>query len=405
MAAVYDLLDLQSQSHPESTTKYFGMSMIVHTLLIIGSFYVTVPLLENLKKEPITIEIISAVPEPPKPIVKSLEAPKGEKVAATRGAVRQNSPLPAAPMDSELDDVIKAPVAKSPKSKSTIAKLKTHTSLGKAPVPIAKSVPSRAGVPETIEDIQAPNLDFDGVLAAQQGKLGDDAFEKEFKNIDRSNAAAVNAQKAELDNEAKLISDEQDEALKSVEEDNRAQARAMDEALKTTRTKNAAAFAQVKAAEQAAAEKAAKQAALQAQRERATAEGSGKASSGRGSGNTGEDQARGGVIAGSPNGVRSLEHLRQIPGNPKPQYSVDERLRREQGLVAFHAYISKAGQPSQFRITLSTGYRNLDGKTLAALRKWKFYPGQEGWVEIPFKWDIKGGVQEMPTLLRRYGAR
>ncbi len=403
MAAAYDLLTLHSQSHPESTSKYFGMSMIVHTLLIIGSFFVTVPLLENLKKEPITIEIVSAQPEPPKPVAKSLEAPKGEVVEATRGAVRQNSPAPAAPMDADLAEVIKAHVAKSPKAKSPLAKLKTHTSLGNAAVKIAKSVPSRAGVPETIEDIQAPSLDFDGVLAAQQGKLGDDAFEKEFKNIDRSNAAAVNAQRAELDNEAKLISDEQDEALKSVEEDNRAQARAMDEALKATRTKNAAALAQVKAAEQAAAEKAAKQAALLAQRQRAAAEASGKAESGRGAGSTGEDKARG-LIAGSPDGVRSLEQLRQIPGNPKPQYSVDERLRREQGLVAFHAYISKAGEPTQFRLTQSTGYRNLDGKTLAALRKWKFYPGQEGWVEIPFKWDIKGGVQEMPTTLRRYGA-
>lgn len=404
MPATYDLLDLHSQTHPESTSKYFGMSMIAHTLLIIGSFFVTVPLLENLKKEPITIEIISAKPEPPKPIIKTLETAKGEKVHATRGALRQNSPLPAAPMNADLADVIKAPIAKSPKSKSPMAKLKTHTSQGKAAVKIAKSVPSRTGVPETIEDIQAPTLDFDGVLAAQQGKLGDDAFEKEFKNIDRSNAAAVNAQKAELDNEAKLVSDEQDEALKSVEDENRAQARAMDDALKSTRTKNAAALAQVKAAEQAAAEKAAKQAAHQAQRERATAEGSGKAESGRGAGSTGEDKARG-VIAGSPDGVRSLDQLRQIPGNSKPQYSVDERLRREQGLVAFHAYISKAGQPSQFRLTQSTGYRNLDGKTLAALRKWKFYPGQEGWVEIPFKWDIKGGVQEMPTLLRRYGSR
>ena len=94
-----------------------------------------------------------------------------------------------------------------------------------------------------------------------------------------------------------------------------------------------------------------------------------------------------------------------MPGNPRPQYSNDERMRRDQGQVIFYAYISTAGNPSQFKLAQSTGFRNLDGKTLAALKKWRFYPGQEGWVELPFKWDIKGGVQEMPTLLRRVGSR
>ncbi|MNL37727.1 Gram-negative bacterial tonB protein [compost metagenome] len=89
-----------------------------------------------------------------------------------------------------------------------------------------------------------------------------------------------------------------------------------------------------------------------------------------------------------------------MPGNPRPQYERQERLRGDQGAVVFVAYISKEGHPSQFRLLKSTGFRNLDAKTLIALKKWRFYPGQEGWVELPFRWDLKGGAQEDGGLLR-----
>lgn len=404
MSAAYDLLALHAQTNSQDSSKYFGWSLILHTALVIGSFFVTAPLLENLKKEPITIEIVDTKPEVPKPVVRILQAPQGKKIPATMGAMRQNSPRPSAPMDSEIAETIKAPVAKAKSSMSKMAKMKTFTGQGKVAIKTAKSAVSRAGVPETLEDIPAPELDFDGVVAAQQGKLGDNEFESEFKKVDRSNAVAILAQKAELDNETKQIADEEDAALKELEDNNQAQARAMEDALKATRTKNAATLAQVKAAEFAAAEKAAKQAELLRQTQATNAVAAGKAAAGRGSGSTGANKTSE-ALSGEPDGVRSLDQLRQIPGNPKPQYSIDERLRREQGMVAFHAYISKSGLPTNFRIMKSTGFRNLDGKTLAALKKWKFYPGQEGWVEIPFKWDIKGGVQEMPTLLRRYGSR
>ena len=404
MSANYDNLQLYLQNQPQDSSKYFGLSVVVHTALIIGSFFVTVPLLESLKKEPITIEILDSKPEIPKPIIQSLQAPKGEKIEATSGAVKLNSPAPSAPLDSEIAKTVKAPAARSKKSAVKMAKLKTFTGGAVKPVAQAHTAVSRAGVPETIEDIAAPDLDFDGVVAAQQGKLGDNEFESEFKKVDHSNAAAVAAQKAELDNETKLVADEQDSALQSLEEDNKAQARAMDDAIKATRTKNAATLAAIKAAEMATAEKAAKQADLLAKASAAKAAGSGQAASGHGSDSSGVDRPSS-AASGDPKGVRALEQLRQIPGNPKPQYATDERLRREQGQVAFHAYISKSGVPSDFRMMHSTGFRNLDGKTLAALKKWKFYPGQEGWVEIPFKWDLKGGVEEMPTTLRRFGSR
>jgi TonB family protein len=104
---------------------------------------------------------------------------------------------------------------------------------------------------------------------------------------------------------------------------------------------------------------------------------------------------------GIQEGVRSLEQLKQIPGNKRPRYDSEDRLKGRQGMVAFLAYISKDGRPTQFKLVQSSGHKNLDLKTLAAIKTWKFYPGQEGWVEIPIKWDLRGGPQEAPATLRR----
>jgi TonB family protein len=403
MGQSYDLLEYHMQSQPESSSKYFGLSVMLHTALVVASFFVVVPAMENLKNEIITIEIAEVKPLRPPPVLKSLKAPKGAKVRSTRGAQRVMAPAPTAPVMADTTDVLAGPVKKSKTSKSKVAKIKSHTGQGHNKV--AKTAVSRAGVPETLEDIPAPDLDLDTVAVAQVGKFGDNEFENEFKNIDRSTEAAVAAQKSELDEETKMIADEKDAALSALSDDASAQAKAMEDALKATRTKNAAALAQLKATERAAAEKAARQAEMVAAAA-AKNRGSGNnvAVQGRGNGNEGADKASK-TQAGIPNGIRSLDQLKQMPGNPKPHYSNEERLNRHQGSVVFYAYITTAGNPTQFRMVQSTGFRNLDGKTLAALKRWRFYPGQQGWVEIPFKWDLRGGVQEMPTMLRRVGSR
>lgn len=99
--------------------------------------------------------------------------------------------------------------------------------------------------------------------------------------------------------------------------------------------------------------------------------------------------------------LRTLAELKQKPGNPKPSYDALERRQGHNGGVIFKAYVTQDGNLAQFELLQSTGHKNLDLKTLKALKQWKFYPGQEGWVELPFQWDLKGGPQEMPTLLRR----
>ncbi len=109
-----------------------------------------------------------------------------------------------------------------------------------------------------------------------------------------------------------------------------------------------------------------------------------------------------GTGTGDPQGgnIRSLEDLRQVNGNVKPRYDYADRLAGRQGEIVFLAYVTRSGQLNQFKMIKGTGHQTLDQKTLKALQTWKFYPGQEGWVEIPFKWDLKGGAQEMPARLR-----
>lgn len=99
--------------------------------------------------------------------------------------------------------------------------------------------------------------------------------------------------------------------------------------------------------------------------------------------------------------VRSLAELRQAPGNQHPQYDSSDRLARRSGVVIFHAYIAQSGAASEFKLIQSSGHRTLDLKTLKAIRDWKFYPGQEGWVEIPFQWDLKGEPRAIGGTLRK----
>jgi len=395
---VYDYYFEDSVSYrSQNSSKYFGLSIVIHASLFIGALFVAVPHLEKLNPEPIIIELSET--ETPLEIEKikpiKLVEPKGEKIKPTRGGRAHFAPMASALLHAQDSDIISGPTKTSIKSKSNISKIKTQTSGGKNT--LAQYAPSRAGVPETLEDIPAPKLDFESVEAEQIGQLGDDAFENEFKNIDKANEAAIRAEKMQMDNQAKIIADESDASLKSIENKIAENSRVMQNSIQATRSKNAAALAQLRADEKAAADKAAREQALTSAQ---SSQSGNSKTHGLGQGNSGANE-RGLRASGRPDGIRDVTQLKQVPGNPIPQYSVTERLRREQGRVIFQAYVTPDGRLTNFKLTKSTGYKNLDGKTLAALKKWKFYPGQQGWVEIPQNWNIKGQVEEMPVLLRR----
>lgn len=414
--------DLYFDSLNEKTdsSKYFGYSLFFHTSLLIGALFVSVPVLQKIN-EPITIEIeesptqrkilpLSQESLPEKGVIqKESQGPTLTKMSPTAAAIQKISAQAAAPLDAtEVSEVVKAPVAKSMNSKSKVASLKTTT--GKGSALKATSAASRAGVPETLEDIAAPDLDFDSVEVAQAGALGEDEFENEFKNVDHKSEAAVQALKSNFDNETEQLAAESDQALKSIADDMSAEAQAMEDSLEKTRSKNAAVLAQARASEEALRQKAlanaaAEKAAAENARKQALAKQNGQGAQGQGLDRFGKTSTASNVQTGTPNGVRHLESLRQLPGNPKPKYSMDERLRREQGQVIFHAFVTPDGKLQNFKLIQSTGFKNLDQKTLAALQKWKFYPGQQGWVEIPQVWNLKGEAEEMPTLLRRQASK
>lgn len=117
--------------------------------------------------------------------------------------------------------------------------------------------------------------------------------------------------------------------------------------------------------------------------------------------------ARGVVILGSNTSekasseVRGVEQVKQEAGNPLPKYDKEDRLHGRTGTVVFQAYVDADGTPKDFELVESSGHRSLDLKTLKALKQWKFQAGQEGLVEIPFRWDLKGGPTELPSGLRK----
>ena len=107
-------------------------------------------------------------------------------------------------------------------------------------------------------------------------------------------------------------------------------------------------------------------------------------------------EGSGGPAAGET--VHALADFKQTAGNPKPKYDREDRMKNRSGTVTFQAFVKKDGSLDEFQMIESSGHRSLDAKTLKALKQWKFAAGQQGWIEIPFRWDLKGGVQEMPSL-------
>jgi TonB family protein len=382
----------------------------------------------------------SLAPAAPKIIAKSI--PKAASFAddqsAAIAALEQAISLPA-------ERAVERPVerANTQKVQSTAPRATAKTTIKAAPM--------------TIDDIEAPQLD-QGELSTKTVKtdLSDDLkndLDDDFSRIDQTHDKALTAEKAKMDDLASDLTSKQEDKLSALQDENkkdsarfeahqqslrksnkealaRAEAKERDEATAAAAVAAAELAAEQKAAEQKAAsqqaaeqkaaaqaiaaqEATAKNAALRNARNSKSKNASNGVGFSNGSGvgfnnsnGLGSDLASTGKgpnagDPGSPSGnVRSLDQLRQMPGNPRPQYDPKERQKGDQGTIDFYAYVSKEGTLNKFSLKKSTGFRNLDSKTLAALKKWRFYPGQEGWVELPFQWDIKGGVQEIGGRLR-----
>lgn len=290
-------------------------------------------------------------------------------------AVVQKAEPKAAPVAASKTKASEQPVAQKSEAPAVVA----AAAMKSEPAPVAESAPQETqaadATPETLDDIETPTLDDSEVVAAireePKSKVSKEDIEKKLQEAEKAQAekSALLAQQMEQEtkNTESALGNQLNEAESAVAEENAAlaaQAQERTEALKSAQAAQAAEGTQTSAEN-----------------------GSGENTQSAGPGQAGP--------------LRTLDQLRQMPGNPKPQYTPNERLQGQQGAVIFKAFVTKEGQLTNFEMLQSTGHRNLDFKTLKALKQWKFYPGQQGWVELPFKWDLKGGPQEMPTLLRR----
>ncbi|WP_413582936.1 energy transducer TonB [Bdellovibrio sp. HCB288] len=408
---------------PESnkSPRFMSMSVAMHIAAAVAMAVLSVPLANELKTETITIEL-------EEPVIH--QATKGADVEPTQGGspakletalpekipgklpVKEAASAPAMPVQNEsaAKAVVAAPVAIDETLPEPVDDLFPAEVSKPAPVAAAaaKAVPAKTtfkAAPMTIDDINSPELDAAEIADQKSEANIDEDLNKDFDDIDNKSASKLAKEEAEMSAMAHALKSNHDSDMQSLEDQNSAQAAALAESQKNLRNRNAKAVASAMASEKAAAQAA--QAAAAAAAANSAKEGNGLGGNGggkgekagAGAGNNGLDKA-GEEIAGAPTGVRSLDQLKQMPGNKRPQYSEDERLQGHQGKVSFEAYITKDGVPVQFKMKQSTGYRNLDKKTLAALKSWRFYPGQEGWVEMPFSWDLKGGVQEVKGRLR-----
>ena len=341
---------------------FFSLSTIAHAGLVLATF--ALPAMQE-NHELIQMEILASAPAPVSPVVAATPAPEKALEAKPEAAAPAPAPSPA-------PAVVAAP-AKPAASKAP----KVATALPKASAP-AKAAPAPAPVKALDTQEESPVVVAPAVEAPAepepQAQLKEEDIAEDLDKIDEEQNAKVAAvSQEELKNhEAQVLAVQKKTQIESA---NLAKENA--DKRKAERDALAAANA-AKAAQQA-------EAAREAQATAAAALAANQASAGNGNGDS----------------IRDLKDLKQVPGNKTPQYDNEDRLKGRAGEVAFLAFVSREGAMTQFKMLKSSGHRELDAKTLKAIRNWKFYPGQEGWVEIPMKWDLKGGVQEIPATLRR----
>lgn len=425
--ASYEMPPMPIDLTENKTGRFISLSVMLHAALVATIALMAVPPIEFPQQKDIVEFEVESETVAMKPIA------DGTSVPETKGEVPPApAPAQAEPLQAAAPVVLPpAPVAKAAPAVSVAPKVAPVVA---APAPVAApaarvAAPAPvAAVAATIDDISTPDLetsDSGDVVVAQ---LDEKDLQDDFEKVDRENNKALIAAKKSIEDDADQAANAGDEALKEIERENQANAKAIAKAEEARRKADVAAIAALEAKEKEASAKAAQAAAKQAaDREAAAAKAAAareaqlaregeeanarlaalKEAHGRGTGDEGEGTGQTGSpeptkeVAGIPGGVRTLEQLRQMPGNKFPQYSQDERLARQEGKTMFYAYVNKDGTLSQFKLGQSTGFRNLDGKTLAALKKWKFYPGQEGWVEMPFKWTLNGEALEAGGQLRK----
>lgn len=336
------------------TGRFIGVSIAFHSALFLLTSLIVIPVLEPKKFETVSFDLMEAGSAP-----------------ATTSVVDSDNQKTASPV------AVAPPIVKTkPAIKSSTLGLSEKSKPAKAVAKVLAAPVAEVSVPQSLEDIAAPQLDEEAISSAPIGVIDDKDFSEEIMAINATGKKQIALAQKQLADQASEVENETNKSLGAATVANKMEMESLGLAAAALRAKNQ------------------KNSLHHPVESRGSGQGYGNGLvSGRGQG---VGQGSIGTVV-----IRPIQDLRQLPGNPRPEYSAEERLNGNQGRATFLAYVSKAGRLTEFKLAQSTGYRNLDLKTLTALKQWKFYPGQEGWVEIPIQWDLRGGVQEKPTLLRR----
>ncbi len=87
--------------------------------------------------------------------------------------------------------------------------------------------------------------------------------------------------------------------------------------------------------------------------------------------------------------ARKYSQLRQMDGNPVPVYPNEALKKRWEGRVELVYYVNQAGFVEKIQLKQSSGYSLLDNSALRALGRYRYYPGQEGWVVHPVEFMLE----------------
>ncbi len=112
---------------------------------------------------------------------------------------------------------------------------------------------------------------------------------------------------------------------------------------------------------------------------------------------TAEDLEKAG---GLKKGIRTYKQLRQIEGNPLPVYPKEALKKKWEGRVDLFYYVNPAGFVEKIQLQRSSGHSVLDNSALRALSRYRYHPGQEGWVRHPveFLLDMEKEIKQRAVL-------
>jgi TonB family protein len=120
---------------------------------------------------------------------------------------------------------------------------------------------------------------------------------------------------------------------------------------------------------------------------------------------SGMTQSRGGAPSGFgvPSGaqVRDARSLEAMPGNPLATYPLPDRLANRQGTTVLLGHVRNDGRIENITLEQSSGSRMMDESAAKAFSKWKYKPGQEGYVRLPVQFKLVGDAHIIPAELSR----